>query len=230
MKLTVQDDNKIIDYLKLYGKMYDKEILEYIINNYQDAIGKKDRLCELSQIYARLDILPRNINTYIYYLRKLVNNHDINSNILEVGGGCYPIFAHYLATKQKRGKKGKITVYDPKLITSRLNHIVLKKERFTSETDVSNYDLLIGIMPDEATVDLVKHATNYHKELFLVLGEYKLFLHYYPEYGIPNLKEWEEYIRELIYKDSDSFTIKESRVPNEYGKQYLIFDKKKNIR
>lgn len=229
MELTKQEDNKVIDYLKLYGKMYDKRVLEYIINNYPEAINNKNRSCELNQIYTSLGILPRNLNIYMYYLKQIMKSHNINSNILEVGGGCYPILAKYISIKQQRCKEGNITVYDPKLVISKMEHVILKREKFTSEINISNYDLLIGAMPSEATIDLVKQAAKYHKELFLVLNEYSYFANGYLGYDIPNLKEWEEYIRELIHKDTDSFTIKESRMPNAYGKSYLIFDKKRKM-
>lgn len=229
MELTKQEDNKVIDYLKLYGKMYDKRILEYIINNYPEAINNKNRSCELNQIYTSLGILPRNLNIYIYYLKQIMKSHNINSNILEVGGGCYPILAKYISIKQQRCKEGNITVYDPKLVISKMEHVILKREKFTSEININNYDLLIGAMPSEATIDLVKQATKYHKELFLVLNEYNYFANGYLGYDTPNLKEWEEYIRELIHKDTDPFTIKESRMPNAYGKSYLIFDKKRKM-
>lgn len=229
MELTKQEDNKVIDYLKLYGKMYDKRVLEYIINNYPEAINNKNRSCELNQIYTSLGILPRNLNIYMYYLKQIMKSHNINSNILEVGGGCYPILAKYISIKQQRCKEGNITVYDPNLVISKMEHVTLKKEKFTSKTNISNYELLIGVMPSEATIDLVKQATKYHKELFLVLNEFTYFANGYLGYDIPNLKEWEEYIRELIHEDTESFAIKESRIPNEYGKSYLIFDKKKKM-
>lgn len=229
MKLTETENSKIINYLKSYGKMYDRNLLEYIINNYEEAINKKDRLCELNQIYACLGILPRQINTYMYYLKQIKKSHNINSNILEVGGGCYPILAKYISIKQQRCKNGNITVYDPNLVISKMEHVTLKREKFTSKTNVSNYELLIGVMPSEATIDLVKQATKYHKELFLVLNEFTYFTNGYLGYDIPNLKEWEGYIRELIHKDTEAFAVKESRIPNEYGKSYLIFDKKKKM-
>ena len=40
MKLTETENSKVINYLKLYGKMYDRNLLEYIINNYEEAINK----------------------------------------------------------------------------------------------------------------------------------------------------------------------------------------------
>lgn len=229
MKLTETENSKVINYLKLYGKMYDRNLLEYIINNYEEAINKKDRLCELNQIYACLGILPRQINTYMYYIKQIMKKHNINSNILEIGGGYYPILAKYISIKQQRCKNGNITVYDPNLVISKMEHVTLKREKFTSKTNISNYELLIGVMPSEATIDLVKQATRYHKELFLVLNEFTYFTNGYLGYEIPNLKEWEEYIRELIHKDTEAFAIKESRIPNEYGKSYLIFDKKKKM-
>ena len=52
---------------------------------------------------------------------------DINTDIIEVGGGILPSLAKKIALRQKSGT---VTVYDPRLITNidKPDNLILKKE------------------------------------------------------------------------------------------------------
>ena len=84
-----------------------------------------------------------------------VSNIEEGENIVEVGGGVVPSLAKRIALKQQ---KGTITVYDPRLIETLhqdIPNLVLKKQKFTTETKEPQADLYIAFMPCEATQQII---------------------------------------------------------------------------
>lgn len=227
MQLTRKQEKDIVEYLKTYRSEYSEETLNYIIDNYATALDKEDKTCELEQIYARFAMFSVNRNLYKFCLEKIMQNHSINSNILEIGGGCYPILTNYISKEQIKIKGGSVTVYDPKLVVDKMLTIQLKKQKFTLDKDISKYNLIVAVRPCEATEDIIKQTNKYQKELFLVLCKHKHFSDISSKYKKSNLSDWEEYVRELIYSDSKNFKIDEFRTPTKLGADYLMFSKKK---
>ena len=160
---------------------------EDIINNFlkqaENQVKLKPGLFdeELIDRLKRIDSYPKispeglikpGYNQYLLYLKMLVNNFSINCNIIEVGGGIIPIFAKYVAQEQLKTGFGTITVYDPKLLSSNnseYSNMLLYKEPVTSKTDLSKYDLVIGIMPCLGTDITLKLIEEYSKDFFIVL-------------------------------------------------------------
>ena len=92
-----------------------------------------------------------------------------NTKILEIGGGYYPMFAKYIDEFQSKHKGGTITVMDPVLVTTRMGKAKLQRKKFSSSMDVSNFDLLVGICPCDATKDIIESAVINKKEFFVAL-------------------------------------------------------------
>ncbi len=91
-------------------------------------------------------------------------------NILEVGGGFYPVFAQYVSNLQRESKGlGSITVYDPRLITEEVEGLKLHKEKFTSGMDMTPYNLCVGILPCEAIRLIIREATSNEKDFFIAM-------------------------------------------------------------
>ena len=155
-----------LDFLKNYGKSYPIETLNFIMTNF----GKRLPINNpdiLNQVYDALGMYKEE-NTYLAYLNLLERFFDISGNILEIGGGFYPAFATHIRDRQLQTKKGTITVYDKMLVTEDLQNIKLVKRNFTGQDSVKQYDLLVGILPCEATTLIIKKANEENKDFFIV--------------------------------------------------------------
>ena len=86
-------------------------------------------------------------------------------------GGYFPAFANLVAEEQLKIGKGTITVYDPCLVFNEPKYInmTLHKEYFTTNTDVSNHDLLVGIYPCEATEAIIESAIKNDKDFYVAM-------------------------------------------------------------
>lgn len=159
---------KLKDFLNKYGKFYEEDILEFIKDEFyhlQDIDEVPDVLMEL---YAEFGMLKDYENFYLGFSNMIGEKYGYDANILEVAGGCYPVFAKYMRQKQiYHNGKGTVTVYDPRLVTTKINNLKLYKKEFTLDTDIKNYDLLVGVLPCEATRLIIEKAILGNKEFFI---------------------------------------------------------------
>lgn len=165
--------------LLMYCK-YNEEQLDYIYRNF----GKKNVLCILRQIYASLGMLNDSENEYLKVFNVLKNNFNLGCNILEIGGGNYPILAKYIDDYQFKIKKGSITVIDPELAVKKLGNIKLIKDSFMFGDNISNYDLIISQSPclkiDEVSAAAIEKNKNFFVTLCnCILERYPNLVDYY---------------------------------------------------
>ena len=157
-------------FMSRYGNKFSEELKKEMDIHFVKRAGKFDNPTDFFQLYDYFGIVPDDINIYIYYLNSIKEHFNINSNILEVAGGSYPSFARRIAREQFKIGTGTITVYDPKLVTDhsyKYNNLKLHPEVFTSSIDVSNYDLLVGIMPCRATDEMLESIYKYSKDFYI---------------------------------------------------------------
>ena len=167
-------------------------------------------------------------NLYLQYLGLIEKYFDLRSNILEIGGGFYPSLASHIADRQLKLKSGTITVYDKNLVTTSLKNIKLIKRDFTLEDDVSNFDLLVGIMPCQATSLIIKKANEYKKEFFLALCGCTHFPITYLMFHEPKLETWFEYVKDIFYDTkTDNSKLIEIDSPTRYNKYPILIKKNK---
>ena len=162
---------KFQKFLLKYGPNYSEEALSYIKENFGKPIDYKTTPDVLRQIYTDFGMYPDEENFYLAHLKKIRNNFDITKNILEVGCGPVPAFGNILAKEQLRLGSGTITVYDPRLVVEKPKYPNMKlyKKNFTLDTSVSNYDLITGIFPCEATEDIIKSACTNKKDFYVAM-------------------------------------------------------------
>ena len=216
------------NYLLKYGNNYPKELLEYIIKNY-DKDTDKELPDPMNQIYDATGVFSDKENPYLQYLKLIKDYFDIRGNILEIGGGFYPSLASHIANEQIRLKSGTITVYDKNLVTTSLKNIKLIKRDFTTEDDISNFDLLVGIMPCQATSLIVRKANEFQKDFFIALCGCTHFSREYLRFEEPTLEAWFEYIRNIYYKTNvDGVDLVEITSPTKYNKYPILIKKRKN--
>ena len=168
-------------------------------------------------------------NPYLAYLKLLEQHFDISSNILEIGGGFYPAFATHVRDRQLQTKKGTITVYDKMLVTQDLPHMKLVKQDFKIQDSVAPYDLLVGILPCDATTLIIKKANEENKNFFIVLCNCTHFSRQYLMFNRPTLENWRKYIKEVFdstKKDNEEMLVLDS--PTEYTDYKVLIKKQKN--
>jgi len=167
----ILQQTKIVEkFLEEYGHLYDERERDYLKRNWQYHLNSRFNMDILRQMYSELGLVEEKDNIYVGFLKILEENFDCNRDIIEVGGGRIPSLAKLIALKQK---KGTITVYDPRLLTTKSPYpnMVLKKEKFTKDTSVREDQLVIAFMPCEATEPAVLAATKNKADFVIGLCE-----------------------------------------------------------
>jgi hypothetical protein len=161
---------KIENFLKEHKNGYSAREIDFIRRCWQMYLDKKFNVDILRQIYSELNIIDEKDDIYHGFMKILEENFDIDTDIIEVGGGRIPSLAKKIALKQK---KGTITVYDPDLIStkSKIPNMVLRKQPFTLQTPVQKDQLIIGFMPCEAAEKIIYNARNNGAHFLIALCE-----------------------------------------------------------
>jgi len=173
----MNNDKKIAEYLAV--KKFLKEHPDYFNKGEQSSIeyysSKKNDEAYLKdvtrEIYDELGLIPEDKNIYIAFIELIKQVFGLdNKNIVEVGGGIIPRLAERIKLQQKNGT---ITVYDPRLAKDidDTEGMKLKREQFSSATDIPDANLLIGLMPCEGATPLIMQATKKQIDFILWLCE-----------------------------------------------------------
>lgn len=149
---------------------YNDREIEYIRANWVHSLDKKFQVDILRQLYSELGFTDEENDIYHAFIKILEENFDIDTDIIEVGGGKIPSLAKRIALKQKQGT---ITVYDPNLISteSPYPNMVLRKQPFTLKTPVEKDQLIIGFMPCEAAEKIIYNARQNNAHFLIALCE-----------------------------------------------------------
>lgn len=172
--LTAKYENpkykKVRQYVREHLEDYSDLEIRYLISNAEMLEHTINLPDVMRQIYDELELLDDDKNAYKAFVDLLKDNFNINSNIIEVGGGVIPSVAKRISSMQETGS---VTVYDPKLSKSQssTDNLKLKKERFELNTDVSRADMIIGFMPCDATELLIRKAADNKLDFLVALCE-----------------------------------------------------------
>ena len=161
--------NMFRKYLKEYGQNYSDTFREFIQENFLKLTEPGETPDILFQLYCKFGMIPEEQNIYMGFAKMIGEKYGWNNRILEVGGGYYPIFSKYVDDEQQKSGSGTITVMDPVLVTDKLGKVKLQKQEFSRDMDVSDFELLIGICPCEATKEIISSALFNKKEFFIAL-------------------------------------------------------------
>lgn len=155
--------------------------------------GRKDANSILRQIYAQNNLLKEQDNEYLSLFKYLINmQYNLGGNILEIGGGVYPVLSAYIDSYQRKIGCGTITVIDPNLGVSKLGNVKLIKDKFTG--NIKSYDLIISQSPCTIVNEVMDSAIDNGKEFFVTLCECLLDNHpylidfYADDYGFCNIQ------------------------------------------
>ena len=179
-------------FMNRYKNKFPDKIKNEMDSYFVKRCGKYDNPTDFFQLYDHFGALPDDVNFYLYHLNTIKENFNIYNNILEVGGGIYPSFARRLANEQIKLGIGTISVYDPRLVTTRCTkypNLKLYKGEFNRFINISKYDLLVGIMPCDATDIIIDSIDKYKKDFYIAFcgcGKNTItpfYFHYFvPEY------------------------------------------------
>ena len=125
----------------------------------------------IRELVDEAGLLPKEENIYDYFTDFITDRYDVEGKkIIEVGGGVFARLSKRLSLKQKNGI---ITVYDPRLdpTLEATNKFILKRDRFSVDTDIKDTDLLVGLMPCEGANSLVAQALRKDRDFILWLCE-----------------------------------------------------------
>lgn len=170
--MTIEQINyfqkKFYEYMQKYGALYPVDTRDYIIEHlFDDNFDKNIYVDVMSQVYETIGVFDVVHDTvYENFYNLLKDNYNLDRNLLEVGCGYFPSFANKVSENQK---KGSITVMDPDVIVQKLGKLKIIKSRFNKDTDVSKYELIYGLFPCDATIDMIRSANEFDKDLCIEL-------------------------------------------------------------
>lgn len=161
---------RALSFVEAHKDSYTPRERDYIAKNFLWSLDKPYSSDVLRQLYDELGAKDPKANMYEGFLRIMEENFDINTDIIEVGGGILPSLAKKIALRQKSGT---VTVYDPRLITNidKPDNLILKKEKFGKDTPIGSAKLIIGFMPCEAAPLLVNSACDNQTDFMVALCE-----------------------------------------------------------
>lgn len=170
LKAELSDEevfDKVSVFLMEHEQDYTEEAREFILNNC--LWGRRSSLVTdiLRQIYDELNLLEEEENVYNQFLRTLEQSFDINTDIVEIGGGKIPTLSKKIAQRQTHGT---IVTYDNQLIIPQISipNLTLVKRRLLPNEQLEA-KMLIGFMPCEGTETAISLVKRNHLDFMIAL-------------------------------------------------------------
>lgn len=159
------------EFKREYLRKYSMEDQKYIIENFNKKIGSFWMLLELFQVYTELGMIPDDVNMYQGHFENIKKIFGVDKNILDVASGKLPVFADKIAKEQLKIGKGTIVIYDPALVMDKPKYTNSKlfKQFFSKDIDLANCELITGLMPCDATKEIIDAACTYNKDFYVAL-------------------------------------------------------------
>lgn len=156
--------NKLHEFKYKFYDLYPPQLQKEIDNNL--FLGFTNNEDTINQIYCYLDLIEEDINPYLGFQKHLDKIFNLKqTKILEVGSGSIPILAHLIETKYKQ----KVDIQEPITLLANYTKGTIYKEKFKENTNTSNYDLIIGYNPCEASESIIKNAIKNKKDFAVAL-------------------------------------------------------------
>ena len=163
------------DLLKKYLDEYIDTYSEYIPDNFKMLYstcydtglygGSVDS--HICQYYKEYDLIKKEYDMYLAFMDIIKHNHkDLsNSTILDIGGGIVPALGRELA------KEAKHVIVVDRNIADKNNPTNLEviKEEVTDESKLPKADIVVGLLPCEATKYIINHACNTDSDFLISL-------------------------------------------------------------
>lgn len=157
---TFELNYKIHQFLKENSAGYSEVEQDFILKNMD--WGRRSCLVTdiLRQIYDELDLLAADKNIYLGFIELMEEKFGKAKSIVDVGGGRIPRLGTRLALANP---KSTIVVYEQNLLktSTDLPNLILKKEKFTVNSMITDASLICGFMPCEATLPQIQAACEH---------------------------------------------------------------------
>lgn len=217
---------KALDFIDKYQEHYTRWELEFLRKNIYSGLNKPCVPDILRQISVEVGALDDENNMYKKFITLLEENYDIDTDILEIGGGVIPSLSKLISLKQQRGT---ITVYDPRVILNipHQSNLTLKKEKFESDSSIDNAKIIIGFMPCDATNLIVDIACRNNLDFMVALCEGGSRKGYE---WIEEDDEWVEHVKYNAHRGMEGKNMGTLATASlqEYGNPYpIIYNKRK---
>ena len=182
----------------------------------------------IREIYDELGILEDHQNIYLGFMNLLTEEFPIQEKrILEVGGGTIPRLGKRIHSIQTTGT---IVIYDPKLSIYEENkeNFTLVREKFQKTTNIEDANLLLGLMPCEASETIITSALENQTDFMIALcegGPHGDYFDYFEDED-----EWKNYILSYATKGVEEKNMGKLKIKTlkEYGDPYpVIYNKRK---
>lgn len=194
------------EYYNLYPDYLQEELDEKLL------LGFTNNNDIINQIYCYLNLIEENINPYLEFYNILNNNFDLkNMKILEVGCGFIPILSKIFSDNNIS-----IDIIDPLVTFKTLNAGKVLNEKFSIDTNIDNYDLIIGYNPCGATENMIRKSITESKDFCIFLCGC-CFLP--ADYTDRTPDRWHKYLYDLATELSNG----------KYEIKFIYFDKKYNL-
>lgn len=179
----------LIDYLEENPDGIGRSEIDHII---KDLVDHDEMEMQFNETYDYLQWtkgLPGRQEQFAKYLQDKYAKYQ-GKKVLDVG--CGKIAKVAVINKDFF----KMTAIDPKLETERLDKSVeYRKEHFTQETDISEYDFIYGLEPCDVTEDIIRSCLRDKKDFVVALCK---FPHMRSDGIMPNsFEEWYEYLKNI---------------------------------
>ncbi len=201
-KYTSEELAEIFDsFIEQYRGVISEESISEIRENFLKGPGNKNPDSFTLELFEDLGMIPDKVSPHYTFLEELCKSHSLKKNIIEVGGGMIPTLGNLIAERQKKIGNGTITIYDPLLSNAepKFSNMSLKRNYFTFEEDLSNYDLMIGLAPCEGLIQMLTAAGKYNLDFFIELCSC--------EHRVPSskIKNYKMYVLEYAKYVCDKF-------------------------
>lgn len=153
------------NYIHKYGQYYPPHVLSHIIARFMSQSYYSNAVSDVEyQVYSAIGVYDYQEDCYDKSIKDIKETYDLNVNILEVGCGYYPRVAEKISKIQTTGR---ITVMDPRVIPVDNIGVRINRAAFDKNTEVRGYNLIIGIMPCEATVPIIESACKNDIDMYI---------------------------------------------------------------
>ncbi len=161
-EITEEHRSTFENFVLKYGDRYEVRDLKEVTEWFGEGIKLKDSRNEhLQEVYAYLGLLDDEDNRFKKYLKFIKEHYDLGTDITMIGGGYIPVLAMYIAEEQKKLNRGTLTIYDPKIVFDKLDHMTIVKDRFLEDTPIGNTKLILAEKPCTATYIIKRTANEY---------------------------------------------------------------------
>lgn len=158
--------NEILKFIRSHEYEYEEMTLFMLILIMKDTVLERPIPLELSQLLSKFGVYHNEEDHYIEMFKLLEKYSFLQGNCCEIGAGMYPRLSELVAPQLKL-RQGTLTIFEPNIIVSKLDHAKIVRKQFKKDTNIDKIDTLYGLFPCEASIVMAEKAFEEDKNLML---------------------------------------------------------------